>query len=131
MALIKPASVSTPEPPSGEPVKPTTKYILGTMVPANWIPFVPVHMENSTSEIRLQRAKLPAAKPPMGVLLTEKSAPYFIDEKTLDSSGLLVSRTPQLARYINGASCLWIGRKKEAGKGLGWSNLKFDQISHE
>jgi hypothetical protein len=35
---------------------------------------------------------------------------------------------PKLARYINGASCLWIGRKKEAGKGLGWSNLKFDQI---
>jgi hypothetical protein len=67
----------------------------------------------------------------MGVLLKEKSAPYFIDEKILDSSGLLVSRTPQLARYINGASCLWIGRKKEAGKGLGWSNLKFDQISQK
>ena len=59
------------------------------------------------------------------------AAPYFIDEKTLDSWGLLVSRTPQLARYINGASCLWIGRKKEAGKGLGWSNLKFDQISEK
>ena len=65
------------------------------------------------------------------VLLTEKPAPYFIDEKTLDSTGLQVSRTPQLARYINGASCLWIGRKKEAGKGLGWSNLKFDQISEK
>jgi hypothetical protein len=127
MALEKPAPVPTPP---GE-TTPTTKYILGTTVPANWIPFIPVHMENSNAEIRLQRAKLPAAKPPKGVLLTEKSAPYFIEEKILDSSGLLVSRTPQIARYINGASCLWIGRKKEAGKGLGWSNLKFDQISEK
>ena len=128
MALEKPAVVTDPAPP-GQTI-PTTKYILGTRVPANWIPFIPVHMPNSNAEIRLQRAKLPAAKPPMGVLLTEKSAPYFIDEKILDSSGLLVSRTPQLARYINGASCLWIGRKKEAGKGLGWSNLKFDQVEN-
>ncbi len=131
MALTNPPPVSTPEATPGEPTKPAIKYILGSTVPANWIPFIPVHMENSISEIRLQRAKLPAAKPPMGVLLTEKSAPYFLDEETLDSSGLLVSRTPQLARYINGASCLWIGRKKEAGKGLGWSNLKFDQISQK
>jgi hypothetical protein len=130
MALEKPASVPDPdtEPPADEVIKPEIKYILGTTVPANWIPFIPVHIESNSPEIRLQRAKLPAAKAPMGVLLKEKSAPYFIDEKILDSSGLLVSRTPQLARYINGASCLWIGRKKEAGKGLGWSNLKFDQI---
>ncbi|HEX5171077.1 MAG TPA: hypothetical protein VFW11_18000 [Cyclobacteriaceae bacterium] len=129
MALERPpVSEFDTEPPTEEAIKPNVQYILGTRVPANWIPFIPVHMEGSNAEIRLQRAKLPAAKPPMGVLLTEKSAPYFIEEKTLDSSGLLVSRAPQLVRYINGASCLWIGRKKEAGKGLGWSNLKFDQI---
>ena len=130
MALEKPpVSDSGTEPPAEEVIKPEIKYVLGTTVPANWIPFIPVHIESNSPEMRLQRAKLPAAKAPMGVLLTEKPAPYFIDEKTLDSTGLLVSRTPQLARYINGASCLWIGRKKEAGKGLGWSNLKFDQIS--
>ena len=129
MALEKPFDAPDPgTEPAEEVVKPEIKYILGTRVPANWIPFIPVHIESNSSEIRLQRAKLPATKAPMGVLLKEKSAPYFIDEKTLDSSGLLVSRTAQLARYINGASCLWIGRKKEAGKGLGWSNLKFDQI---
>jgi len=129
MALEKPSDAPNPgTEPTEEVVKPEIKYILGTRVPANWIPFIPVHIESNSSEIRLQRAKLPAAKAPMGVLLKEKSAPYFIDEKTLDSSGLLVSRSAQLARYINGASCLWIGRKKEAGKGLGWSNLKFDQI---
>lgn len=131
MALVKPGPVATTEPPPGVPASSTPKYILGSTVPANWIPFIPVRMENSTSEIRLQRAKLPASKSAMGILLTEKPAPYYVDEKTLDSSGLLVSRTPQLARYINGASCFWIGRKKEAGKGVGWSNLKFDQVSEK
>ncbi|HTE34522.1 MAG TPA: hypothetical protein VK666_29290, partial [Chryseolinea sp.] len=128
MALEKPVAAPVTEPPAEGVIKPEIKYILGTTVPANWIPFIPVHIEGNSPEIRLQRAKLPGAKVPMGVLLKEKSAPYFIEEKMLDSSGLLVTRTPQLARYINGASCLWIGRKKEAGKGLGWSNLKFDQI---
>jgi hypothetical protein len=132
MALEKPpVSDSVTEAPADGAIKPNVQYILGTRVPANWIPFIPVHMENSNAEIRLQRAKLPAAKAPMGVMLTEKSAPYFIDEKALDRTGLLVSRTPQLARYINGASCFWIGRKREAGKGLGWSNLKFDQINQK
>jgi hypothetical protein len=34
----------------------------------------------------------------------------------------------QRARGLNGETILWLGRTKEAGKGEGWSNLKFDQI---
>lgn len=104
------------------------RYVAGTTVPQNWIPFIPVHMEGSISEIRLQRAKMPGAKPPLGVLLKEKDAPYYINEKKLPRSGVIVERTFQRARWWNGKSYLWLGRYKEAGKGEGWSNLKFDQI---
>jgi hypothetical protein len=64
------------------------------------------------------------------VILKEKEPPYFIDEEILGSSGLLVSRSFQSTRFINGSSWLWIGRKKETGKGEGWSNLKFDQTEY-
>jgi len=102
-------------------------YILGTTLPHNWIPFIPVPLNQNTSETRLQRAKLPNSKGAVGRLLSENKAPYFIDEKLLDSTGLLVSRSAQVSRFINGTTYSWVGRRKEAGK-VDWSNLKFDQI---
>jgi hypothetical protein len=127
IALEKTEDIITTEPP------PSTnnakiRYVLGTTVPSNWIPFIPVHIKDNSAEIRLQRARLPRAKRPLGVLLTEKKAPYYINEETIGSSGLLVSRSSQLSRFVDGISCSWTGRRKEAGKGEGWSNLKFDQI---
>lgn len=113
-----------------DPNKPTIRYILGTTVPSNWIPFIPVHVEGDIAEIRLQRARFPQGKKPRGVLLSEKKPPYYVDENILGSAGLLVSRSFQFTRFINGSNFLWLGRKKEAGKGEGWSNLSFDQIEN-
>jgi len=104
------------------------KYVLGTTVPDNWIPFIPVHMEGSDTEIRLQRARMPGAKGALGVLLTEKPAPYFINEEEVPRAGIAVQRAFQRTRWLNGKTFLWIGRYKQAGRGEGHSNLKFDQI---
>ena len=104
------------------------RYVLGTIVPENWIPFIPVHLPGSDAEIRLQRARLPGAKPPKGVLLNEAQPVYFINEEEVPRSGISVQRSYQRTRWLNGRTYLWIGRRKETGKGEGWSNLKFDQI---
>jgi hypothetical protein len=129
MALEK--TTDTGETGSSAPANNATiRYVLGTMVPSNWIPFIPVPVSQNSAEIKLQRAKLPRAKRPLGVILTEAKAPYFINEEIIGSSGVLVSRSCQLARYINGISCSWTGRRKEAGRGEGWSNLKFDQVEN-
>jgi hypothetical protein len=85
-------------------------------------------MQGSDTEIRLQRAQMPGAKGALGALLTEKPTPYFIYEEEVPRSGVIVQRAFQRARWLNGRTCLWVGRRKEAGKGEGWSNLKFDQI---
>jgi len=108
--------------------KPKIKYVLGTTVPDNWTPFIPVQVEGSTSEIRLQRARMPHANGPFGVLLKEKTAPYYINEEEIGRSGVLVQRNWQLTSWYNGKKYLWIARSKGNGKGEGWSNLKFDQI---
>jgi len=106
------------------------RYVLGTTVPDNWIPFIPVHIDGSNSEIRLQRARMPGAKGAVGAILTEQAAPYYIDEEILSRSGIQVSISAQRTRWYNGKTYLWFGRKKEAGKGEGWSNLKFDQVEN-
>lgn len=104
------------------------RYVTGTTVPDNWIPFIPVHLQGSNREVRLQRARMPASKGALGRVLTEKAAPYYVDEVEIPKAGIMVRRSFQRARWLNGATYLWIGRDKKAGKGEGWSNLRFDQI---
>lgn len=104
------------------------RYAAGTIVADNWIPFIPVHMAGSEREIQLQRARMPGAKGALGVVLTEKAAPYYIEESEIPRAGIIVRRGFQRARWLNGKTFLWIGRDKQAGRGEGWSNLRFDQI---
>ena len=106
----------------------TIRYVLGTTVPDNWIPFIPVHMEGSDTEIRLQRARMPGAKGALGAMIKENPAPYYINEEEIPRAGINVQRSFQRSRWLSGETILWIGRYKEAGKGEGWSNLRFDQI---
>ena len=106
------------------------RYVLGTTVPDNWIPFIPVHRDASTSEIQLQRAALLGSKGALGVIVTEKSAPYYINEEVIERSGAIVKRGFQRTRWVNGETYVWIGRRKGPGRGEGWSNLKFDQIEN-
>lgn len=105
------------------------RYLLGTTVPENWIPFMPVHMPGSDTEIRLQRARMPDAKEPAASVLSEVPPPYFINEEEIPRAGITVKQTFQRARWAGGATWLWTGREKQTGKGEGWSNLKFDQIA--
>ena len=104
------------------------RYVLGTTVPKNWIPFIAVHKEGSVSEIRLQRARMVGGDPPRGRLLREPGSPYFVEEEEGPRTGAYVERSWQRARWIGGATFIWIGRKKTAGRGEGWSQLVFDQI---
>ncbi len=120
------------------PLGPTTaaiRYVLGTTVPENWIPFLPVHEPGSVQDIRFQRAKMPKLGVPprdvvnaKGVLLTEQPSPYYIDEAEIPYAGTIVRRSYQRARWYGGHTFVWIGRYRETGRGQGSSNLRFDQI---
>ncbi len=122
----QPADAPAPLTTTDENVK--IRYVLGTTVPKNWIPFIAVHKEGSVSEIRLQRARMVGGDPPRGRLLREPGSPYFIEEEEVPRTGAYVERSWQRARWIGGGTFIWIGRKKTAGRGEGWSQLVFDQI---
>lgn len=116
------------EPPTAEDENVRIRYVLGTTVPKNWIPFIPVHSEDSVSEIRLQRARMVGGEPPRGWILREPGSPYFIEEEEVPRTGIYVERSWQRARWIGGKTFIWVGRRKTAGRGEGWSQLVFDQI---
>ena len=117
------------------------RYVLGTTVPENWIPFIARHKPGSNRQIRLQRAAMPRltdaipdsrVEPRTKILRTgldeEAREAYFIHEEEVPRAGVIVTRSFQRARWFDGKVYTWIGRRKETGRGEGASGLVFDQI---
>jgi hypothetical protein len=117
------------------------EYKLGRGVPENWIPFIPVHNPGSNREIRLQRAALPRLIPgtpddrvePRGVFLRPgldqaSRQPYFIHEEEVPKADVILTRTYQHARWIDGKVVTRLSRRKQVGLGQGSSGLAWDRI---
>jgi hypothetical protein len=130
-----------PEPVAESDAK--IRYLLGTTVPENWIPFLPVHLSGNNQDMRFQLAQMPDLKnpgefvfvQPKGVILKEREKdednnqlPFFINEEEIPYSGSIVTRSYQRARWYNGKTYIWIGRRRKTGMGEGSSKLAFDQI---
>ena len=118
------------------------EYKLGTQVPENWIPFIPVHNPGSNRDIRLQRAAMPRLIPgasdkpvePRGTILHSgldetPRQPYFFHDEEVSKAGVQITRTYQRVRWWDGKIYTWLGRRKSTGKGQGSSGLEFDRIA--
>jgi hypothetical protein len=104
------------------------RYVLGTDVPGNWIPFIPVHVPGSNRSVQLQRGRMPGAgRLPRGRVLSVP-APYYVNEEEIPRAGKVVTRSFERARWFDGRTFLWAGRRVTAGKGEGSSGLAFDQV---
>jgi hypothetical protein len=86
-------------------------------------------------DIAFQRAAMPTMGTPprdvvraKGVLLNEPALPWFVNEEEIPYSGTTVTRSYQRARWYDGRTYVWIGRRAETGRGVGSSDLRFDQI---
>ena len=65
---------------------------------------------------------------PRGILLRPDIRPFLRHEEEIPRVGVHVVRTAQYARWLGGTSHFWIGRAKDAGRGEGWSGLRFDRV---
>jgi hypothetical protein len=117
------------------------RYVAGTTVPENWIPFLPVQVSALAGDVRLQRGRMARIIPgaptptvaPRGDILREgldRTPPeaYFIEEEEVPSGGAKVVRAFQRTRWYDGRIYVWLGRRKMHGRGEGESGLRFDQI---
>jgi hypothetical protein len=112
-----------------------------TRVPEQWIPFIPVHVENSTRETQLQRAAMlrfldGAPAPPPDPPPVEPRTPlirqnfpneYFIHEEEVPRAGARVTECFQRTRRADGSVVVWYGARKATGRGEGSSGLGFDR----
>lgn len=119
------------------------KYQLMSRVPENWIPFIPVHIENDVREIQLRRAAMlrtiegdteqpKRIEPRTNVLRQglDQFLPkgYDLFEEEVTRSGVRVTQSFQRTRWYNGQVFLWFGARKQTGRGERSSGLAFDQI---
>jgi len=107
-------------------------YRLGTSVPDYWIPLLPVQ---DGASIRLKRGALPRIEDgriegilePQGLILDPRHELLLQDEE-VPREGARVTRSYQYSRWANGSTHLWIGRRKQPGRGEGSSGLRFDVV---
>ena len=119
------ASEPTPQ------VSDTLQYRLSTEVPDYWVPLMPVKTEDGLRLKRgavLQTSGAPVTVPARGRIL-EAGQELSLFEEEVPREGIRVSRSYQFARWIDGSSHFWIGRRKSVGRGEGSSGLKFDSLN--
>ncbi|MGD9301950.1 MAG: hypothetical protein PVI13_10265 [Desulfobacterales bacterium] len=134
-----------PEEPAALPLEneANIRYRAMTNVPENWIPFIPVHVDGSIREIQLRRAALlrvieddpnPAepVRPRTDLLRHNLDKPvpegYDVYEEEVPRAGTRVTESFQRSRWYGGEVFLWLGRRKETGRGERSSGLAFDRI---
>jgi hypothetical protein len=135
------ASGTTP-PPAAPPAAPVAYKVMST-VPENWVPFIPVHIENDNREIQLQRAAMPrlfegdpnppAKVQPRTVLLRtglDASPPstYFVHEEEVPRAGVQLTQNFERSRWTDGRVFVWLRARKQCGRGEGASGLMFDSL---
>ena len=133
------APPAPPPPAKGSKVR----YKVMTTVPENWIPMVAVHVPADNREIQLQRAAMlriiegdPEPKKPVEPrtsLLREgldnlPQESYFLHEEEVPRAGTRVTQGFQRTRWRDGRAWLWLGVRKQTGRGEGSSGLAFDQL---
>jgi hypothetical protein len=121
--------------------KAPVRYDLMSTVPEHWIPFISVRAPGSTRQTDLQRGSMPrliegdaiTAVKPRTTLLREGlgqtvARPYFIPEEEVPRAGVRVTQSFQRTRWTNGKTVVWIGARKQTGRGEGSSGLSFDRL---
>ena len=119
-----------------EPSSGSWHYRLATQIPDYWIPLVPVRDADRRS-VRLRRGRLLASTgggttlpTPLGRIL-EPGTPLSLFEEEVPRAGARITRAWQLARWTDGSTHLWIGRRKRPGRGEGSSGLRFDVLERD
>lgn len=107
-------------------------YRLAIEPPDYWVPLLPVKRADG---MRLKRGAVlkPDGTPRVvvakgNVLNPDPKAGLELFEEEVPREGARVTRSYQLARWHDGSTHLWIGRRKSIGRGEGSSGLAFDVL---
>jgi hypothetical protein len=61
-------------------------------------------------------------------LILEPEHPFFVADRTVSRSGVIVDRYFRRTRSSDGSTFVWMARKSGVGRGPGWSGLRYDIV---
>ena len=124
-----------PAPPPSLPAD-VLPYRLRTDPPPHWFPLLPQRAVATDPSMTFRLGAIPRVTPggptaplrPRGRLLAPHAtgAKVPLREDEVPREGARVTRAYQLARWVDGTTFLWLGRRKTIGRGEGSSGLRFD-----
>ncbi|REG90271.1 hypothetical protein [Algoriphagus antarcticus] len=137
------ALADTPEPsPLPDLAVPVDySYAIGTTVPPNWIPFIPIRSDGD-SPMMLRRASIPrifegaetATRIRPRTSLIKNNAPMGesrrldIQEEEILATGITLKTYWRRARWLDGTTVTWLAREKRLGVASEGSGLQFDVL---
>ncbi|MFN8473512.1 MAG: hypothetical protein U0822_15080 [Anaerolineae bacterium] len=114
------------------PTSGALRYRLTTEVPDYWIPLLPTR---TSQGLRLKRGAVLKTDGSqevihaLGQILTpDPGQPLELYEEEVPREGVRVTRSYQYTRWLDGSTHLWVGRRKQVGRGEGSSGLRFDRL---
>jgi len=130
MYLQRLAANPPPAPPTAAPGAPPIYYTLEQPPPDNWIPMVPV--QTPQGGLYLRRGVMESGSAAVNLaaraLILEPGQPFFVADRSVPRSGVLVDRYFRYTRGSDGTIFLWLARKSSQGRGEGWSGLRYDAV---
>jgi hypothetical protein len=113
---------TTPAPRPADPGPATLAYRLASPVPANWVAYVPTQVPGQAPGVtQLNRQVTPGSR----ARVTAESA--IVEEAEIPAGGIVVERSWQLARWVDGRTVLWVGRRVTSSAGPVASGLAWDR----
>jgi len=111
-------------------------FRLMSEIPSNWRPYVPRYIDSedvTSGQIHLRRARTKQTSDPENPEFNSKlvSESKILNEEEIPKTGLRVRRIGRFARGSDGKAHFWTGRHKDAGKGMGRPELKFDYTANQ
>jgi len=108
------------------------RYRLTTDIPDYWVPLMPVRTEKG---LRLKRGavlKTDGSREPVHASgrILESGHELSLYEEEVPREGIRVTRKYEYTRWFDGSTHLWIGRRKQIGRGEGSSGLRFDFVGN-
>lgn len=119
------------DPGSTSPAAGGLTYRLANDVPDQWFPLLPVKVGQRSVALRLGDVpSRPSSAKPVSRTLSDVRPGQLIPEEEIPRTGTRVTRAWQYARWTDGSTWIWIGRRRGPGGGEGSSGLQFDQVRH-
>jgi hypothetical protein len=108
------------------------RYRLTTEVPDYWVPLLPIRTDEG---LRLKRGavlRTDGSRETVHALgrILESGQELALYEEEVPREGIRVTRKYECIRWIDGSTHLWVGRRKQIGRGEGSSGLRFDFVGN-